>query len=166
MSLSIRAIGKAKHIDCDGYGADETECCTHDEALEFPLGREQLKAGCYVPGKGGKSFSFEISHPGYALWIRELYQMVYGLDLDAVYVKFRRHRGKPFIELLDMRSTSDGQAIGPKMAAKLHGDFVAFASKARKHFVRDKEMPWMWDVYRDFRRVLKIASDGGFVSYW
>lgn len=166
MSLSIRAVSKAVHVDCDGHGADETECCTHDEALEFPLGREGLKAGCYVPKRGGKSFSFEVAYSEYALWMKELFQMVYGLDPDAAYVKFRRHRGKPFIELLDMPSTSDGQAIGPKTAAKLHADFVASASKARKYFLRNREMPWVWDMYRDFRKVFKIASDSGFVSYW
>jgi len=52
------------------------------------------------------------------------------------------------------------------MSAKLHGDFVAFARKARKHFTQTEELAWMWDVYRDFRKAFKIASDGGFVCYW
>ena len=68
-------------------------------------------------------------------------------------------------EFVDVMSASDGQAIGPKMSAKLHCDFVAFARKARKHFTRTEELAWMWDVYRDFRKAFKIASDGGFVCY-
>jgi hypothetical protein len=63
-------------------------------------------------------------------------------------------------------SASDGQTIGPKMSAKLHGDFVAFELKARKHLTQTKELTWMWDVYRNFRKAFKIASDDGFVCYW
>jgi hypothetical protein len=92
--------------------------------------------------------------------------MLYGVDTDGVCKKFRRYRGKPFIEFVDVMSASDGQTIGPKMSAKFHGDFVAFARKAKKHFTKTEELAWMWDVYRDFRKTFKIASDGGFVCYW
>ena len=54
MSLSIRAISRAEFIICNGYVDEEAgECCDHDEATSFPLGREGLKPGCYVPGKAG-----------------------------------------------------------------------------------------------------------------
>jgi hypothetical protein len=29
----------------------------------------------------------------------------------------------------------------------------------------DGEPGWMWEVYRDFRRALKLASDGGFILF-
>jgi hypothetical protein len=130
------------------------------------LGQEGFKTGCYVPGKGGRSFYFEIGYSDYAQWFDELYRILYGVDTDSVCKKFRRHRGKPFIEFVDVLCASDGQAIGPIMSAKLHCDFVVLASKARKHFTQTEELTWMWDVYRDFRKAFKIASDGGFVCYW
>ena len=43
---------------------------------------------------------------------------------------------------------------------------IHIARKARKHFPQTEEIAWMWDVYRDFRKAFKIASDGGFVCYW
>lgn len=38
--------------------------------------------------------------------------------------------------------------------------------KARKNFIQTEELTWMWDVYRNFRKAFKIASDDGFVCYW
>jgi hypothetical protein len=46
----------------------------------------------------------------------------------------RRYRGKPFVELISMPDTFDGTAIGPLTSGKLHGDFAAFASRARQHY--------------------------------
>jgi hypothetical protein len=167
MSLSIRAISRAAFIECDGYVDEKAGApCDHDEATWFPLGREGLKPGCYVREKGGESFSFEIGYPAYARWFDELYRMLYGVDANGVCGQFRRHRGQPFLEFVDVPSVSDGQAIGPKTAAKLHNDFVILAGTARKHFARTEDLAWMWDVYRDFRKLFKIASDAGFVCYW
>jgi hypothetical protein len=167
MSLCIRVASKAKFVYCSGYvDEEEGECCNHKRIESFPLGQEGLKTGCYVPGKGGRSFYFEISYSDYAQWFNELYRMLYGVDLEGVCGQFRRYRSKPFIEFVDVPCSSDGQTIGPKMSAKLHGDFVTFAHKARKHFTQTEELTWMWDVYRDFRKTFKIASDGGFVCYW
>ncbi len=167
MALSIRAVSKAERVDCKGYpDGKPDECCDHYEVASLPLGREGLKVGCYVTGRGGRSFSFEIGYSDYARWFDELYRLVYGLDAKGVCGRFRRHRRKPFLELLDVGSTSDGQAIGPRTSAKLFGDFVAFAGRAGKYFTQDADLAWMWEVYRDFRRALRIASDDGFVAYW
>lgn len=167
MSQSIRAISRATFVDCNGFVDEEAgESCDHDEAAMFPLGREGLKPGCYVPGRGGRSFSFEIGYSAYAEWFDELYRLVYGMDANALCEKYRHHRGKPFIEFLDIPNLSEGDTIGLKTSTKLHGDFVAFAAKARKHFVQAENRAWMWDVYRVFRKAFKIASDRGFVCYW
>jgi hypothetical protein len=167
MSLGIRAVSKAKFVECSGYVDEEAgECCDHDVANSFPLGQEGLKTGCYVPGKGGRSFSFEIHYSDYVRWFDELYRMLYGVDVEGICGQFRRYRGKPFIKFVDVPCASDGQTIGPKMSAKFHGDFVTFAHKARKHFTQTEELTWMWDVYRDFRKAFKIASNDGFVCYW
>jgi hypothetical protein len=170
MGLSIRAISKAVFVECDGNatpGDPEGEACEHEATVhDFPLGQEGLKPGCYVPGKGGCLFSFEIAYSDYARWFDELYRMLYGVDANGVYRNVRHYRGKPFVEFVDVPSSSDGPTIGPKMSSKLHADFVAFARKARAHFLKNTESEWMWDVYRDFRRALKVASDGGFVCYW
>ena len=168
MGLSIRSISKAKFVECSGYVDEEAdELCDHEyEICSFPLGREGLKTGCYVRDKGGRWFSFEIGYSQYARWIDELYRMLYGVDAKGVCRQFRRHRGKPFIEFLDVPSFSQGDTIGSKTSAKLHGDFVTFARRARKDFTQNKVPAWMWDTYRDFRKAFKIASDGGFMCYW
>ena len=168
--LSIRAISKAKFVECDGNaipGDSDGEPCEHDTTVRsFPLGREGLKVGCYVVSKGSREFSFEIGYSHYARWFDELYRMLYGVDADGLCTKYRRHRGKPFIEFVDVPSLSQGDTIGPKTSTKLHGDFVAYARTARKYFTQGEDLAWMWDVYREFRKALKIASDGGFVCYW
>lgn len=170
MGFSIRAISKAKLIDCDGNaipGDPGSEACEHDCTIsEFPLGREKLKSGCYVPRKGGRKCSFEISYREYAVFFDELYRFVYGLDANELCQKYRRHRGRQFIEFVDGPSASQGEAIGPKMCAKLHSDFVEFAAQAKKHFNQHEDLVWMWDVYRGFKKLLKLASDDGFVCYW
>jgi hypothetical protein len=163
MALSIRAISKATAVECDG-GEDCPD--EHFEIGYFPLEAEGLQPGCHVAGKGGRSFSFEIGYSHYARWFDELYRLVFGVDANEVCKDFDRYRGRPFVEFVAIPSTSDGPTIGPITSAKLHADFVAWAAKARKHFTQDEERAWMWDVYRDFRKLFKIASDGGFVSYW
>jgi len=170
MGLSIRAISRAMFVECDGNavpGDPDGEPCDHDATVRsFPLKREGLKSGCYVTGKGGRSFSFEIAYSHYARWFDELYQMVYGVDANGVYRDFRSYRGKPFVEFVNVPSSSDGPTIGPKTSAKLHGDFAAFARKAKKHFTQTEELAWMWEIYKDFRKAVKIASDDGLVCYW
>jgi hypothetical protein len=62
--------------------------------------------------------------------------------------------------------------MGAGTSAKLHADFAAYARTAKKYFARTnrvtgKKLPaWMWETYREFRKLFKLASDGGFVSYW
>src|SRR5262245_2750298 len=133
MGLSIRAISKAQFVKCDGWVDEEAgESCDHDAQVgSFPLRREGLKPGCYIAGKGGRSFSFEIGYSAYARWFDELYRMLYGVDANGVYRNLRRYRGKPFVEFVGVPSSSDGPTIGPKMSSKLHADFVAFAREAR-----------------------------------
>jgi hypothetical protein len=167
MSLSIRAISKARRVDCNGF-VDEAaeEGCDHDEVGHFPTLRDGLKPGCYVPGKGGRSYSFEVWYKDYSDWMRELCRFALGAEWEEVCKHPRRFRGKPFVELMHFPYTSDGQAIGPRSSAKLHADFARFAVKAREHFLKDPGRAWMADLYRAFRKALKLAGDGGFVSYW
>ena len=168
--LSIRAISKAKFVKCDGNatpGDSDGDLCDHDAEIgHFPLGKEGLKRGCYIPGKKGREFSFEIGYSEYARFFEELYRMVYGVDANGVYKAHRRYQGKPFVEFVDVPCFSDGGTIGPRTCTKLHSDFVAFEIKARQHFTRSKKLAWMWDVYVHFERALGIASDAGFVCYW
>jgi hypothetical protein len=49
MSLSIRAVSKAKFVDCSGYvDEEEGKCCDHHLIDSFPFGQEGLKTGCGV----------------------------------------------------------------------------------------------------------------------
>jgi hypothetical protein len=167
MSLSIRAISKAKIVECNGYVDEEAEVlCDHDEVGSCPNRRDGLKPGCYVPGKGGRSFSLRIWYKDYGDWMRELCRFALGAEWEEVCEHPQRFRGKPFVELIDFPYSSDGQTIGARTSSKLHADFAGFAAKARRHFLKAPGLAWMWEVYRDFRKAFKIGSDGGFVSYW
>ena len=172
--LSVRSVSKPRLIECPDED-DETPW-EHDEISSFPLGREGLEPGCYVPGKGGRSFSFEVSYSEYGLFTDELCQMVFGVDEGVVRRKYPRYRGKPFLEILAVSPIMQGDTVGPKTCAKLHGDFVAFARTAREHFAQKdirlqnfpdyRAGPLMWSVYRNFRKAFNIGSDHGFVCYW
>ena len=168
-------MSKAKFVGPPGFVDEDTSRDYHEASL-FPLGREGLKPGYYLPRKGGKSFIFEVLYPVYSQFLDELFLMVYGVDAMGVWRKYLRHRGKPFIDILYAPGLSDGYTFGPKTCAKLYGDFVAFAPMAKKHF-SEKDIRWryfpddpagpsLWCTYRKFRKAFKIASDHGFVSYW
>jgi hypothetical protein len=75
--LSIRSVSKRRLIECPDED-DETPW-EHDKISSFPLGREGLGRGYYVSGKGGRSFSFEVSSE-YGLFTDGLCQIVYGVD--------------------------------------------------------------------------------------
>lgn len=131
MGLDIVAISKAVPIECEGGDAcDET----HFTVGSYRKRRDDLKPGCYVKGKGGREFGFRAgSYTGYSDWKRELCLLVLGVLPEEVWENPRRFRGKPFVELIDFPD-GVGPVIGPKTSAKLHGDFVAFAAKAKKHY--------------------------------
>jgi hypothetical protein len=179
MGFDIIAVSKAERIRCSG--GDECDD-TH-----WPVGRSikhrnGLKSGCYITGSGGKDIGFCLSYTAYGDWANELSMLALGVPRDEVLRHRRRYRGKPFVELIDFPD-ADNAAIGPKTAGKLHADFVTFAAKAKKHFVRrraalgtldrkrhrndstDTDIDWMWDVYRDFRSAFKLARNDGFVTF-
>lgn len=167
MSLSIRATSKANLVDCNGYIDEEAgELCDHDEVGPFSKRRDGLKPGCYVPGKGGRTFYFEIWYKDYSDWMQELCRFALSAEWKEVCEHPKRFRGKPFVELIDFPYSSDGQTIGTRTSAKLHADFSGFADKARRHYLKDQTLAWMWNVYRDLRKAFKLGSNGGFVSYW
>jgi hypothetical protein len=160
-------MSKAKLVDCSGYVDEEAgELCDHDEVGSLPKRRDGLTPGCYVADRGGRTCSFEIRYKCYADWIRDLCRFALSAQWEHVCEHPRHYRGKPFVELIDFPYSSDGQTIGPKTSAKLRADFVAFASRAKKHFLKDEKLAWMWDIYCDFRSAFKLASNAGFVSFW
>ena len=96
-------------------------------------GRDGVKTGCYVPGRGGRESSLDFNYAAYDGWIRRLSLMALGVEPGEVWNHPRRFRGKPFVELITFPDTGGG-AIGPITSAKLYGDFVAFAAKARRYY--------------------------------
>jgi hypothetical protein len=131
MGVDVDAISKAVHVVCRG-GDDCDE--THYHFCPHPAKRrEGLKPGCHIVGKGGRSFGFwAANYAEYDDWRRSLSLLALGVHPEEVWQHPRRFHGKPFVELINFPDTV-GPCIGPITSKKLHADFVAFASKAKKH---------------------------------
>jgi hypothetical protein len=166
MALSIRAISKATLVNCGGVNNEAGEPCDHEEVGPMSRRQDGLKPGCYLPGMGGRTFSFEIGYKEYGAWMLQICRDALGAEWEEVCKHPRRYRGQPFLELIDIPYLSDGQTLGPRTSAKLHADVIGFAARARNHFLRPPDRAWMWEVYRDFRKAFKLGADAGFVSYW
>ncbi len=132
MGVDVVAISKARAVACQG---DEACDETHYGFGSYPKRNDGLKTGCYVVGKGGRSFGFRAgSAAGYNHWRRELSLLAVGVEPEEVWEHPRKFQGQPFVELIDFPD-GVGPSIGPKTSAKLHADFVYFASKAKRHFL-------------------------------
>jgi hypothetical protein len=138
MGIGITGISKAKLVSCSGdYVEGEYDVCLeeHDTVSTPGQGKDAVKMGCYIAGRGGRTFSLDFNYAAYNGWIRRLSLMALGVEPEEVWHHPRHFRGKPFVELIDFPDT-DGGAIGPITSAKLYGDFVAFASKARSYYAK------------------------------
>ncbi len=167
MGLTIRGISKAKRITCDGNSnEDPDDWCGHDQARDFPFGPDGLRKGCYIPDRGGRCREFSLRYSEYSQWLHGLFVAQDGVGIEEVCKIHRRFNGQPFLELLSMPNSSDGAAIGPKLSAKLLADFQTSSRKIRTSFRKDEDTAWMWNVYVEFRSVLRLASNNGFVSSW
>jgi len=191
MSVKVIAISRANMVVCQG----DPECLENYYTVDASYYRQdRLKPGCYVAGKGGRSFGFPAgTNLGYRDWRRHLSVLALGVPPELVWDHPRKYRGKLFAELIGFVGGM-GSAIGSITSAKLHDDFRQFASMARRHYLAPqaateaststvesegmgKEQPespiltgvndltWMWEVYRDFRKAFKLASNGGFVLF-
>ena len=206
MGLDVVAISKATRVACWG----DEECDeTHYGVGSYRKRRDGVKPGCYIVGNAGRSsFVVGVSYAGYSAWRRQLSLLSLGVEPEAVWEHPRRFRGKPFAELIDFPD-GVGPIIGPKTSAKLSADFVAFASKAQRHYQipsihvpaqrskrltakskrhvnraglssaeevakalgglmpapESEDRTWMWEIYRDFRRAFRLASNRGFVAF-
>jgi hypothetical protein len=147
MGLETIAISKARWVADDG-GED---AWPGDPGYRFSVSstRERLdgwKSGHYVVRKGGRIFNgWDGPYSAYNEWRKELSLLALGVEPLAVWTNPRRFRHKPFVELIDFPD-GGGLAIGPTTSAKLYQDFVAFAGKARKHFV--KRSPTITPLFR------------------
>jgi hypothetical protein len=132
MGLDIIAISKARLVKCRNN--DEVCLETHFSVGAYRKRRDDVKAGCYVVGKKGRSYGFYAgSYFGFGEWKRQLSLLALGVEPEEVWAYPRRFQTKPFVELIDF-TDSVGPIIGPKTSAKLYADFVAFASTAKKHY--------------------------------
>ena len=59
--------------------------------------------------------------------------MALGVEPEEAWNHPRRFRDKPFVKLINFPDTGGG-AIGPITSAKLYGDFVTFAPKAKRYY--------------------------------
>jgi hypothetical protein len=133
MGVDIIAISKAKFVACRG----DEECDEkHYGVGSYRKRRDGLKPGCYVVGKGGRSMGFGAgTYAGYNDWKRQLSLLALGVEPEEVWEHPRRFRDKPFVELIDFPD-GVGPIIGPKTSVKLYADFVAFATRAKKHYLK------------------------------
>ena len=81
--------------------------------------------------------TWRFTYVGYNAWIRELSLMALEVEPEEVWMHPRRFRGKPFVELIRFPDACSG-GIGTIRSAKLHVDFVAFASRARKYYLNPR----------------------------
>ncbi len=136
MGLDIVSISRARRVACRG-GEECTD--SHLEVSSYQNRKDGLKSGCYVKGKGGRSFGFRAcSYFGYYLFRQELSLFFLGVMPQDIWDHPRRFHGNPFVELIDFPD-SVGPVVGPKTSAKLASDFDQFASKFRKHILYPPE---------------------------
>ena len=134
MGLETIAISKAKWLRrwCN-EDDDSADSVYYVGTTDFR--RDGMKCGVYGVGKGGRTFDgWDGPYSIYNEWRRELCLLALGVEPEEVWSHPRRFRGKPFVELIDFPD-SGNCCIGPKTSAKLYRDFVAFAAKAKKHFI-------------------------------
>jgi len=142
MGIGITGISKAKLVPCSGdYVEGEYDVCLEEHyTVDAPSrGRDRVRPGCYVAGRGGRTFSFDFSYSGYDAWIRQLSLLALGVEPEEVWEHPRRFRGKPFVDLIKFPDAGGG-AIGPITSAKLYGDFATFASRARKYYAKSRSL--------------------------
>ena len=138
MGIGITGISKAKCVPRSGdYVEGEYDVCLEEHLIvDTPSrGRDGVKPGCYIASRGGRTFDLDFNYGAYSAWIWHLSLLALGVEPEEVWHHPRRFRGKPFVELIDFPN-ADGGAIGPITSAKLYGDFVAFASKARRYYAK------------------------------
>ncbi len=134
MGIGITGISKAKLLPCTGGEENDPECIEEHLTVDTPGRRaDAVTMGCYVPGRGGRTSSLDFNYAAYDGWIRRLSLMALGVEPEQVWNHPRRYRGKPFVELINFPDT-DGGAIGPVTSAKLYGDFVTFAPRAKRYY--------------------------------
>jgi hypothetical protein len=136
MGIGITGISKAKLVPCSGeYVEGEYDVCLEEHiTVDAPSGRRNgVKSGCYIVGRGGRTFDLDFGYAAYSGFVRRLSLMALGAQPEEVWSHPRRFRGKPFVELIGFPDTCGG-AIGPVSSAKLYGEFVAFAPKAKRYF--------------------------------
>jgi hypothetical protein len=142
MGIGIRGMSKAKLLRCPGDESCDPECIEEHLTVGTPgRGKDAVKMGCYVPGRGGRTSDLDFGYGGYSAWMRRLSLLALGVEPEEVWQHPRRFRGKPFVELINFPDTGGGGAIGPITSAKLYGDFVAFASKARRYYATPPALP-------------------------
>jgi hypothetical protein len=141
MGVGITGMSKAKLLPCPGDGSCDPECIEEHLTVGTPSnGKDAVKMGCYVPGRGGRTFDLDFGYGGYSTRMRRLSLLALGVEPEEVWQHPRRYRGKPFVEVITFPDT-DGGAIGPITSAKLYGDFVTFASKARRYYATPSALP-------------------------
>lgn len=84
--------------------------------------------------------------------------MVFGVPPQVVWQNPMGYAGRPFYELIDF-SDCEG-VIGPEVSAKLAKDFADWDEQA-KRTLDDYD----YEMYSNWHKAFKIASDGGAVIF-
>lgn len=172
MGLDITAYRKLEEVrprgqDEDGY--DEGLAYFYAEPA-FPGRFEGLKEG--VLYRAAEEFGFRAgSYGGYNNW-REWLAKVAGYPLTEYRDAYRGVRQLhaaacwqgaqgPFSELIDF-SDAEG-TIGPGVAAKLAKDFAEWEERAKA--ADDSSDGWYFEVYKEWRKAMEMAADGGAVAF-
>jgi hypothetical protein len=160
------------HAEFDARGEDlhEIYFVIHPNGRGHAARLRGTRTGLYTRAKGSRSHSFRAgSYSGYNWWRDQLARFAHGVPAEEIWHNPRRYRGGAFVELIDF-SDCEGH-FGALVSAKLEGDFVEYARKARPFSLtlNTAEEPnsggyWL-EVYRDFARAFKLAADGGALKF-
>jgi hypothetical protein len=123
-----------------------------------------MKPGLYEYTERSEKHGFSAgSYSYYNGWRRRLCQFAHGVDPEEVWNNPRRHRGKPFVELIDF-SDCDGR-IGTQVSAKLARDFRDHHKRAADYATTIENGSDWFELYQDFARAFELAAQDGVVRF-
>jgi hypothetical protein len=69
MGIGITGMSKAKLHPCRGDESCDPECIEEHLTVGKPgSGKDAVKMGCYVPGRGGRTSDMDFGYGGYSTW--------------------------------------------------------------------------------------------------
>jgi hypothetical protein len=160
MGLDVSSYSKLELVHTGGMTDEDEEEERVWLCITYPERADELVEGVYEVL--GDRFSFRAgSYSAYNWWRTHLAALVGTTPRQVWDLK---HEPPAFLEIIDF-TDCDG-VIGPKTAGKLAKDFEAWRSRAVSFgkTIEDNG-EYFIEVYDEFAKAFKLASDGGAVEF-